>query len=209
MVSLVAQTGSESACSVGDLGSIPGWGRSGERNSNPLLYSCLENSMDGRAWQATIHGVAKSRTGLNDSLSLFHYFSFLGELREKTCIKRRATSPEPRFRNLSFQAKLGLSVFVIVTVLTVTRQKHLISKYCIFNILNNGFSRLGSEVRSLSRVRLFATLWTVATRLICPWGFPSKSTGVGCHVLLQGIFLTQGLSLGLPHCRQPLYCLSH
>ena len=36
-----------------------------------------------------------------------------------------------------------------------------------------------------------------------------KNTGVGCHVLLQGIFLTQGSNPGLPHCRQNLYCMSH
>ena len=43
--------GKESACNVGDLGSIPGLGRSpGEGNGNPLQYSCLENHMDGGAW---------------------------------------------------------------------------------------------------------------------------------------------------------------
>ena len=48
----------ESACSMGDLGSIPGWGRSsGEGNGNPLKYSCLENSMVKGAWQSTVHGV--------------------------------------------------------------------------------------------------------------------------------------------------------
>ena len=47
------------------------------------------------------------------------------------------------------------------------------------------------------------------TRLLRPWDFPGKSTGVGCHFLLQGIFMTQGLDLGLPHCRQMLYHLSH
>ena len=53
----------ESACSAGDLASIPGLGRSpGEGNGNPLQYSCLENPMNGGAWQATVHGVAKSRT---------------------------------------------------------------------------------------------------------------------------------------------------
>ena len=53
----------ESACSAGDTGLIPGWGRSpGEENSNPLQNSCLENSMDGGAWQAPIHGAAKSWT---------------------------------------------------------------------------------------------------------------------------------------------------
>ena len=41
----------ESACNEGDLGLIPGWGRSpGEGNGNPLQYSCLENPMDGEAW---------------------------------------------------------------------------------------------------------------------------------------------------------------
>ena len=55
--------GKASACNVGDLGSIPGSGRSpGEGNGNPLQYSCLENPMDRRAWWATVHGVAKSQT---------------------------------------------------------------------------------------------------------------------------------------------------
>ena len=52
-----------SACNAGDLGSLPGLGRStGEGNGNPLKYSCLENPMDGGAWWATVHGVAKSQT---------------------------------------------------------------------------------------------------------------------------------------------------
>ena len=58
-----------SACNVGDLGSIPGLGRSpGEGNGNPLQYSCLENPMDGGAWWAIVHGVAKSRTQLSKGL---------------------------------------------------------------------------------------------------------------------------------------------
>ena len=52
------------------------------------------------------------------------------------------------------------------------------------------------KVKPLSR----AQLW---------WDFPGESTGVGCHFLLQGIFPTQGSNLGLPHCRQTLYHLSH
>ena len=52
-----------SACNAGDQGSIPGSGRSpGEGNGNPLQYPWLENPMDRGAWQATVHGVAKSRT---------------------------------------------------------------------------------------------------------------------------------------------------
>ena len=59
-----------SASNVGDPGLIPGSGRSpGEGNGNPLQYPCLENPMDGGAWWATVHGVAKSRTRLS-------YFTF-------------------------------------------------------------------------------------------------------------------------------------
>ena len=59
--------GKESACSVGDLGLIPGLGiSSGEESGNPLQYSCLENSMDRGAWRATISGVTKSQTGLRE-----------------------------------------------------------------------------------------------------------------------------------------------
>ena len=58
----------------------------------------------------------------------------------------------------------------------------------------------------LSCVQLFVTLWTVA---LCPWDFPGRNTGVGCHLLVQGIFPTQGSNPGLPHCRRILYRLSH
>ena len=64
--------GKESVCNAGDLGSIPGLGRSpGGGNGNPLQYSCLENSMDRGAWQATVHGVAKNQTRVTDQQ--FHY----------------------------------------------------------------------------------------------------------------------------------------
>ena len=55
--------GKASAYNVGDLGLIPGPGRSpGVGNGNPLQYSCLGNPMDGGAWKAIVHGVAKSWT---------------------------------------------------------------------------------------------------------------------------------------------------
>ena len=51
----------ESSCNVGDLGTIPGLIRSsGGGHSNPLKYSCLENSMDRGAWQATVYEVTES-----------------------------------------------------------------------------------------------------------------------------------------------------
>ena len=57
----------KSACNVGDLGLIPGLGRSpGGGHGNQLQYSCLENSMDRGTWRATVHGVTESRTRLSD-----------------------------------------------------------------------------------------------------------------------------------------------
>ena len=63
----------------------------------------------------------------------------------------------------------------------------------------------------LSRPVVFNSLWVHGlqpTRLLSPWNSPGKNIGVSCHFLLQGIFPTQELSLGLLHCRQSLYCLS-
>ena len=65
--------GKECACNAGYLGSIPESGRSpGEGNGHPPKYSCLENSLDGEAWQATVREIAKNQTQLRDS-----HFSFL------------------------------------------------------------------------------------------------------------------------------------
>ena len=65
--------GKASVCNAGDLGSIPGSGRSpGEGNGNPLQFCCLENPMDRGAWYATVHGVTKSRTRLRN-LNLLIY----------------------------------------------------------------------------------------------------------------------------------------
>ena len=59
--------GKESACNVGDPGSIPGLGRvPGEGNAYPVQYSCLENSMNRGTQWATVHGFTKSQTQLSD-----------------------------------------------------------------------------------------------------------------------------------------------
>ena len=64
--------GKASVCDAGDLGLIPGSGRSpGEGNGNPLQYSRLENSMDAGAWWATVYGVTKSQTQLRDFTFIF------------------------------------------------------------------------------------------------------------------------------------------
>ena len=65
--------GKESACSLGDHGSVSGTGRSpGEESGNPLQYSCLEISMNRGAWRAVVCGVVKSRTRLSDSHTHTH-----------------------------------------------------------------------------------------------------------------------------------------
>ena len=80
--------GNESACSAGDLGSIPGSGRSlGEGHGNPLQYSCLGNSMDRELWWVTVHRVAKSWTQLSDS-----HLHFQRRLQRVPC-------PFPAFEN--------------------------------------------------------------------------------------------------------------
>ena len=62
--------GKETACNMGDMGLIPGLGRSpGEGNSYSLQYSGLENSMDRGDWKTAVHGLAKGRT----QLSNFHF----------------------------------------------------------------------------------------------------------------------------------------
>ena len=137
---LCGSAGKESACNAGDLGSIPGLGRSPEvGNDYPRQYSGLENSMDRGAWQATIHGAANSQPQLSD-----------------------------------FQLAMKM--------------------VCVRHSVM--FDSLGPHEP-----------WP--TRLLCPWDSPSKNIAVGCHSLLQGIFLTQKSNLGLPHCRQILYHLSH
>ena len=87
-----------------------------------------------------------------------------------------------------------------------------------FTILYLLCSKLGSlkkhvNVKSLHRVHSIVSGYPMdqPTRLPCPWDSPGKNTGVGCRLLLQGIFPTQGSNPGLPRCRQTLqlYRLSY
>ena len=90
-----------------------------------------------------------------------------------------------------------------------SRTHVLLPAFLLFHLFIHSFSKQ-VKVKSLSCVQLFVTPWPVAcTRLLHPWDFLGKSTGVGCHFLLQGIFPTQGSNPGLPHCRQTLNHLSH
>ena len=60
-----------------------------------------------------------------------------------------------------------------------------------------------------SEVKVTQSCPTLCDAMDCPWNSPGQNTGVGSLSLLQGIFPTQGLKPGLPHCRQILYQLSH
>ena len=83
--------GKESACNAVNPGSIPGSGRSpGEGNGNPLQYSCLENPMDGGAWWATVHGVAKSWTWLSDFTFTSPFFHM------PICLKKKKRGKEKK-----------------------------------------------------------------------------------------------------------------
>ena len=66
---------------ISGLGSSPGGG-----NGNPLQYSCLESSTDGGAWQATVHGVAKSRAQLSDFTYLLTYLVECKQMEELTAV---------------------------------------------------------------------------------------------------------------------------
>ena len=81
-----------SASNVGDLGSIPGLGRSpGEGNGNPLQYSCLENPMDKGAWQSAVRGVTKTWTRLK-WLSMYTSCKYEA-LNQYICSKSKAQWP--------------------------------------------------------------------------------------------------------------------
>ena len=71
----------ESACNMGDPGLIPGLRRfPREENGNLFLYSCLENPMDGGAWQVTVHGVTKSQAQLSTAQQKHMYICIQTEL---------------------------------------------------------------------------------------------------------------------------------
>ena len=102
----VGSDGKESACNAGDLGSIPGAGRSpGERNGYSLQCSCLENPMDRGTWWATVHGVAKSQT-------------WLKRLSMHTCISsHEKTWRKLRCILLSERSQLEKATYCLITTL--------------------------------------------------------------------------------------------
>ena len=194
----------ESAYNAGNSGLIPGLGRSpGRGNDKPLQYSCLENSVDRGAWRATVHGVAKSRTRLRD----LHTHTHTHTVDLQCCVTLRCTAQW--FKHIFVSMYLFIPFHILSSYATAATAKSLQScpTLCdptdgsppgspIPGILQErtlewvaiSFSNAWKwevKLKLLSRVWLLATPWTAATRLLCPWDFPGKSTGVGCHCLLR------------------------
>ena len=142
---------------------IPGLGRSpGEGTGNPLKYSCLENSMDRRAWRATICGVAKSQTQCSNwalthphiSRMVIFGLGFQDKLYPFALCRQKKTKTKTKTKK--------------------TKKPYRIPLYSIHAVVSVG--------------RLCPTLlWPHGlqpTRLLCRWDFPGKYTEVGCHFLL-------------------------
>ena len=108
----------------------------------------------------------------------------------------------------TYQQNFCVSFYLLIPYLNTTFNQSVLS----YRTMKLSWEKPGeetiSEVKSLCRVQLFGTPWIVAHQAPPSMEF-SKSTGVGCHFLLQGIFPTQGSNPGLAHCGQTLYRLSH
>ena len=100
--------------------------------------------------------------------------------------------------------------FVFTVPLFHTWITTLSKSFWIYWMLSQLFhSSLRKKVKSLSCIWLFSTPWTIAHQAPPSMEFSRQDTGVGCHFLLQGIFLTQRWNPGFLHCRQMLYHLRH
>ena len=172
--------------SAGDASSIPGSGRSpGRGNGNPLEYSCLGNPMDRGAWWATVHGVTKGWTQLRDWENEYLYLSL---------VPLSGTGVNLEFGEGN-QKEWPSGWSNCVT------NAHITNVYWVLDPVGHRGSH--------SVVSDSATPWTVAYQAPLSMEFPRREYWSGLHSLLQGIFPTQGSNLGLRHCRQMLYHLSH
>ena len=174
--------GKVSACNAGDLGLIPGSGKApGEGNGNLLQYSCLENPMEGGVWQATVHGLAKSRTWLSnfslkvsqrwklrvlDILQVWDTHTSL-LIAQNMQMAPKAFMP-PCTSPLNFPYPDYSSIHCRPCLLSPAL---CVCVYVSCLIMSNSLQPYGLQ----------------PSRLLCLWKSVGKSTGAGCHALLQGI----------------------
>ena len=183
----------------------PERGRSpGGRHGNPLQYSSLEIPVDRGAWRATVHGVAKSR----------HDWAHT-----HTCPNKGEMLTVGRVVVESDSIKLHMHFGIWGAILmTYTALGVLLSPVIVSEANSDWYVNILKEISSCLLVQSLccAVLVAQSCPTLCdpmdcsPPGSSvhadslGENTGVGSHSFLQGIFLTQGSNLGLPHCRQIL-----
>ena len=160
--------------------------RPGQGNGTPLQYSGLENPMDGGAWEAAVHGVAKSRTGLSDFTFTFHFHALEKEMAPHSSVLPRESQGQGSLVGFRLWGRTEsdtteqLSSSSMLTILCLFFYVCMCTQSCphICSVVSSSL-----QPHRLSPIRLF-----------CPWNFPGKNTGVGHHFLFQRIFQTQGLN---------------
>ena len=192
----------------------------GEGNSNPLQYSSLENPMGRRAWQATIFGVSRVRHNLANKPAPVTVRS---DLEPKNIISVTASTVSPSVCHEVMRLDaIFLNIASWPNDLSFLNAEFQASFPSWLPLNGRWMEQWALWALAIKTWRIQAACVSHSvmpdslrphglqpTRLLCPWDFPGKDTGVGCHFLLQGIFPTQGLNPGLLHHRQILYRLSY
>ena len=189
--------------------------------------------MDRGAWWAAVHGVARSRTQLSDFTFTFHFHALEKEkATHSSVLAWRIPGMGDRWISALFREDWAQISSIHSEAAAAAAAKSLQSCPTLCDPIDGSppgspfpgilqartlgwvaisFSNAWKwkvKVKSLSCVRLLRPHGLWPTRFLCPWDSPGKSTGVGCHFLLQGIFPIQESNPCLLHCRQILYRLS-
>ena len=147
-----------------------------------LSFDYLPDTSWGERWLRHLYMESKLRK----------YRGVKSYLCESTATQRSqalSTRTASRTDNSDPTGKSGLSHYIITLPPSVSVSRHI----------KGGAGLVTKSCPTLA----------IPARLLCSWDSPGKNTGMGCHFLLQGIFLTQELNLGLLYCRQMIYQLSH
>ena len=99
---------------AGDMGSIPGWGRSaGARNGNPLQYTCLRNPMDRGAWRTPLHGVAKE-SDMTCYVTETQYFLLINNCRKLILNAKETYNLEERTTEYTCKCKYRSTILAML-----------------------------------------------------------------------------------------------